>query len=257
MRDLRRVHDTWDEWGHVDPLYGVLSRPSARGGHWDEAEFYASGRAHMDDLVAELNERCLLPVRRRALDFGCGVGRLTQALAPHFDEVHGVDISESMIERARAAADPDAGVVFHANVRADLSSFDDGTFDLAVSFLVLQHMPSELALSYVREMVRILAPGGIAVIQAPERYLRPTRLADSRWLPPRVRNRCVRLKAALLRRPYMEMHVLRCQHVIDSVVAAGGEVLEAAPDWSGGEFCLSMRYVVRKMSELAEPSTAR
>ena len=41
--------------------------------------------------------------RRSALDFGCGIGRLSQALAEHFDQVYGVDISPKMIELARAA----------------------------------------------------------------------------------------------------------------------------------------------------------
>lgn len=50
------------------------------------------------EYVRSLNIDC---PRKHALDFGCGVGRLTQALAAHFDEVTGVDISPSMIKLAK------------------------------------------------------------------------------------------------------------------------------------------------------------
>jgi SAM-dependent methyltransferase len=190
------------------------------------------------------------------LDFGCGVGRLTLALAAHFDDVHGVDISAAMIERARAMAD---GVgnppTYHHNRHPDLRDLDDDTFALVVTFIVLQHMPARDAMAYVREFVRILRPGGIAVFQMPEAHLRPTRLLDSRWLPPRTRNAAVRMKGRLLRRPYMEMHMVKRRRVVATVEDARGEVVEAAPDAIGGDFCRSIRYVIRKPKHPADNGT--
>ena len=50
----------------------------------------------------------------------------------------------------------------------------------------------------------------------------------------------------MLRRPVMEMHMLAPEAVTAAVADAGGEMLEAADDWTGGEFCRSVRYIVRR-----------
>jgi SAM-dependent methyltransferase len=255
MAGLRRVRRTWERWGRTDPLYGVLSTPETRHGGWDHEPFFASGREHIDLLVTELTERGLLVTGGRALDFGCGVGRLTQALTAHFDDVHGVDISEAMVAEARALATADRRPTFHHNPQGDLALFADGTFDLVVTFLVLQHMPADDALGYVAEFVRVLSPHGIAVFQAPEAHLPPTRLLDGRRLSPRWRNRVVRARASLLRRPYMEMHMVSPDQVRATVAAAGGEVVEAEPDWSGGDFCRSIRYLVRRADDRGAGAT--
>jgi ubiquinone/menaquinone biosynthesis C-methylase UbiE len=76
----------------------------------------------------------------RALDFGCGVGRLAQALLPRFERVDGVDIAPSMLElAARYNKDP-ARCVFHLNERADLALFPDRSFTFIYTSLVLQHV---------------------------------------------------------------------------------------------------------------------
>src|SRR5260370_38629454 len=98
LEDLRR---DWVTLGQEVPLWAVLVEDGKRGGQWDVEEFFATGRADVSDTVASLT-RLGLPTRwDRALDFGCGVGRLTHALAAHADEVIGVDLSESMLEQAQ------------------------------------------------------------------------------------------------------------------------------------------------------------
>jgi SAM-dependent methyltransferase len=103
----------------------------------------------------------------KALDFGCGVGRITRALSSFFEEVHGVDIAPSMVEQARRLAGPDSGCTFYVNDSQDLGLFETGAFDFVFSVLVLQHMEPVYSMRYVRELVRVLSTGGILCFQLP------------------------------------------------------------------------------------------
>lgn len=141
-------------------MFNILSTP----GGWDEAEFFATGEREIAHVLGRLDELGIERPTGRALDFGCGVGRLTLALADRFDHVDGVDISPEMI----ALAEGHPGCEFHVNDEPDLALFADDTFDFVYSFIALQHMARELAEGYVREFVRVLKPGGVAVFQVPE-----------------------------------------------------------------------------------------
>jgi SAM-dependent methyltransferase len=111
-------------------------------------------------------ERLGLPgARRRALDFGCGVGRVTQGLARHFERCDGVDVAASMLERARALNALGERCVFTQNAAPDLALYPDESFDLVYSGYVLQHLPPESARRYLGELVRVLAKGGLLFVQ--------------------------------------------------------------------------------------------
>jgi SAM-dependent methyltransferase len=175
---LDRVRSTWESLGRTDPMWAVISDPQKRGNLWDAEEFYANGELEIDALMRALDERSLSVSRQRCLDFGCGVGRLTQALAGHFDLVDGVDIAQSMIERARRRNKHGDSCQYHVNVRDDLRLFGDGAFDLVYSNIVLQHMEPDIAVRYIAEFMRVLKPGGLAVFQVPSRHVAPPRLED-------------------------------------------------------------------------------
>jgi ubiquinone/menaquinone biosynthesis C-methylase UbiE len=102
----------------------------------------------------------------RALDFGCGAGRLTQALATRFDRVDGVDVATSMVDLARRHNTHPDRVAFHLNERPDLRALEDGSYDFILSIVVFQHMSNDLKAGYLREFVRVLAPGGVAVVRS-------------------------------------------------------------------------------------------
>ena len=110
--------------------------------------------------------------RQRALDFGCGVRRLTRALAAHF--ATGVDLAPSMMAQAQAL-DLEHRCEFVLNARADLSMFPDNTFDFIYSNIVLQHMRPEYSTAYIREFCRALAPGAVAVFQLPSKHKPPAK----------------------------------------------------------------------------------
>jgi glycosyltransferase involved in cell wall biosynthesis/ubiquinone/menaquinone biosynthesis C-methylase UbiE len=165
----RQIQRSWDQFGKDDPFWAVLTHPDKKGGRWTEADFFETGRR---DIQAALERITLLGIPLhygKALDFGCGPGRLTQALARHFREVHGVDIAPSMIARAERLNQQGARCRYHLNEAPDLRLFDADTFDLVYSWLVLQHMPKQLALGYIAEFARVTKPGGVIVFQVPDR----------------------------------------------------------------------------------------
>ncbi len=155
-------------WDTVDPLWAILAYPDRLGNRWSAEEFFATGEDQVGEYFAALEELDLAPRRReRALDFGCGAGRLTQALAHRFDRVDGVDVATSMVDLARHYnADPER-VFFHLNERADLGAFAEGSYDFILSIVVFQHMSNDLKTGYLREFVRVLAPGGVALFTVP------------------------------------------------------------------------------------------
>src|ERR1700675_2485116 len=90
---LATLQRSWDSLGAIDPMWTVLSDPTKLGHGWDESAFFATGVDEINELVARLRHHGMTATGERALDFGCGVGRLTQALAAHFAQVTGVDIA--------------------------------------------------------------------------------------------------------------------------------------------------------------------
>ncbi len=169
--ELRRLQQHWDAFGEQDPLWAVLTAPGKRGGGWEVDEFFATGRQDVEHALGALAERGIAIERGRALDFGCGVGRLTRALAAEFASSDGVDVAASMVERARYLNQDGDRVRFHHNGAPDLRLFGDGSFDFILSLIVLQHMRPELMRGYLREFVRLLRPSGVAFFSIPEWYL--------------------------------------------------------------------------------------
>lgn len=184
---LWQVQRHWDELAKADPLWAVLTEADRHGRKWTAEEFYATGRAEVGADLARIGQLQPALARRRALDFGCGAGRLTQALAGYFESVVGVDISPQMIELARRHS-TNPRVSFLQSARPDLQEFDAGSFDLVYSRITLQHVAPRYTRRYLEEFVRILAPGGLAWIQVPSSVPPgdpPERFQFSFW-PPTV-----------------------------------------------------------------------
>lgn len=167
IMSLEQHQRDWEELGELDPLWAVLSENDKRFGKWDVDAFFETGVKEINALTRELSELGL-EGRGRALDFGCGVGRLSRALSAHYGHVTGVDISEPMVRRAREFAAGNSNCEFVVNTTGDLARFESQTFDLIYCRLVLQHIPSlDIIRNYIGEFVRVLAPGGALVFQLP------------------------------------------------------------------------------------------
>lgn len=159
-RDLcERMREDWNRRAREDARYYVAF---GRRGQDDE-EFFASGRDLAEGLARELKRlHGGNPRARRALEIGCGLGRLMVHLARHFGEIHGVDVSDEMVRMAREklAGIPHAHV--HLTGGADLAAFADDSFDFVYSYAVFQHVPSrEIVFAYMKEARRVLKPGGV------------------------------------------------------------------------------------------------
>jgi len=171
--EIEQLKSTWEAFGRDDPLWAVLTEASRRGGRWDLDEFLATGEREIADALAELERLDAAPVPGRALDFGCGVGRLTQALAERFERCDGVDIAASMIAEARRINRHGERVHYHVNDAPDLGLFASDSFDFVLSFIVLQHMEPRYARRYIADFMRVLKPGGVALFQIPARVKAP------------------------------------------------------------------------------------
>ena len=158
--------DAWTELGRNDPLWAVVTEPSMRGRRWDVAEVLALGEPELDGIMAAAARLGLPACRSTALDYGCGVGRLTVPLARRFDTVTAVDVSGPMAEIASGVTgDLENVQVQVVNPRAPLP-FPGRSFDLVLSMYVLQHLPTAaLALALLDELARLVAPGGLLVVQ--------------------------------------------------------------------------------------------
>jgi SAM-dependent methyltransferase len=167
--DLEELQKHWNRFGQEDPMWAVLTNPDARGNRWDPDQFFHSGVAEVQTVLDWIDEQAARDggklSRHRVLDFGCGVGRLTQALAEHFDQCDGVDIAPSMVAEAEQRNRHGSRCRYYVNDRPDLSLFDTASFDLVYSAHVLQHMETRYSKAFIAEFVRLLRPGGYAMLE--------------------------------------------------------------------------------------------
>ncbi len=181
--------DFWDARAREDALFFVDNRLKydpdrpARDENW----FWAEGERVLDVLL-DRSGADSVPATAVALDLGCGVGRLTRALAGRAATVHGVDVSTEMLDRARASLADLGNVELHHGDGVSIP-LPDASVDLAISFVVFQHIPDpSVTLGYIGELGRVLRPGGWAVFQLSNDP--SVHQADRAGLPrPRLRDR--------------------------------------------------------------------
>lgn len=219
----RRYESDWEALARREPYFAVLTNarylrerddPEAR------AAFFASGEAAIADLLSRIDAA----LKRRitlgtALDFGCGVGRLTLPLARRAGHVTGCDVSPTMLEIAHRNAE-EAGL---QNVRfiptAELEGSPGRRFDFICSLLVFQHIPTGVGYPLFARLLASLAAGGVAAIHLPFHRKGGRLRSIARGL--RARFAIVHRLASIARReplrlPYMQMNpydeeVIRCE----------------------------------------------
>jgi SAM-dependent methyltransferase len=207
VKTLEKLKNDWESLAERDALWAILTDGSKAGGKWDVAEFMATGDAEVETVMSHLAAIGFMPDSKgAALDFGCGVGRLTQPLAKRFASCVGIDISQQMIEKAEAM-NRYTHCRYVANEGGRLP-FDDASFSFLYSNIVLQHVPPQFAMEYLREFVRVLAPGGVLVFGVQDSFA----VRDMSSLSMRIRHTLrlrTRVKAALgMPTADMQMHCL-------------------------------------------------
>lgn len=173
----------WDELARLNARYSISSTPEFESGEASSLEaFWASGREELDRILAILAHEDTS--RLTVVEIGCGIGRMTHALAARFRRVVALDVSPEMITRARALGKELTNVEFVTGSGSDLGAVPDGGADLVLAWFVLQHIPrTRDVLRYVSEAGRVLRPGGTAFL-----HMRTSRGAADharRWLERR------------------------------------------------------------------------
>lgn len=233
---MRHLASSWEHLATQDPLWAILTVDGKSQGRWSIDDFLATGVSDVDRVWERLSEFQLRPGTRRAMDYGCGVGRLTRALAPRFDQVDGIDVSAAMLRKAREIAPLPANVRLIHNTRPDLRVLGVQQYTFILSLISLQHVPEKIALRYIAGMCERLAPGGIA-------YLQMFTFLDATVAPAAAKlardesalNRTYRaLRAPFVRKPpRMDSHYCRLSLCLGLIERNRLRLVAVLPDSSG------------------------
>lgn len=166
--DANIAKETWNHLARRNAMYFIASNRS----DWTEDDFFETGRQAASRMLGQVQPRT--GAGTSMCDVGCGVGRLSLAFAPHFEQVVGLDVSPEMIERA-VCFQKEYGITntqFLASNGADLREIPDSSQDFVVSRLVFLHLTSrQLIRSYLLEFSRVLkseAPAFFDLAVVPE-----------------------------------------------------------------------------------------
>jgi SAM-dependent methyltransferase len=168
----------WRELGQTQPYWGVLSQPDFLTENITPERieaFYKTGRDYIAEVADKLERTTGVRPAGRALDFGCGVGRLAEAMADHVGEVIGLDVSPGMLALARG----------RGGKASYVEEIPAGSFDWINSFIVFQHIPPQRGEAILQDLLARLAPGGLVSLQFPiwrDAHLEPPRLTGWRRL---------------------------------------------------------------------------
>lgn len=170
MKEHRRHQAFWEDIGEHDPYYGVLTHDEYRTAQIDadsKAKFYDSGVQHVDRVIGKLRKHWpnASAKLQTAVDFGCGTGRLSLALARHFETVQGFDISAAMLAEAEVQRqEKNLDNIVFQQIEGD-QPFLESTYDYLHSAMVFQHIPPANGMLLLRHLLTHLRKGGMAFIQ--------------------------------------------------------------------------------------------
>ena len=123
-RLIRKLQRDWDGLATHNAFGAILRDPAHIRDPWSTDAFFATGDADVEVILTAAARHDLPRRYGRALDFGCGVGRLSRGLAKCFDEAVGVDISPVMISSARKLNGEIPNCSFEVSADSGLSRFD-------------------------------------------------------------------------------------------------------------------------------------
>jgi SAM-dependent methyltransferase len=220
----------WEKFGSTDPYYGVFSSDRFKTANVDDAakaDFFASGETHIARCLAILRKTFDYVPKGVALDFGCGTGRLTNALAPHFAEVVGVDVSAGMLAEARTES-AKRGLGNIAYVIGSDETWSARRYGFVHSFIVFQHIPVVRGEAILKSMIAALEDGGVGALHLTygdsETPLRSTlRRVAKEFVPLRALANLARGKR--WNEPSMQMNTYSLPRIFQTLGEAGIETV--------------------------------
>jgi SAM-dependent methyltransferase len=242
LRDMwTQTRQAWERLGSERPFHSVLTEPRYLPGTFADAEpeFWRSGESEATVLAGYLADLGLLKLEdTSALEYGCGVGRVTVPLAGHVRTMTAYDLSAPHLALARERA----ALMGRSNVRLVLlenplgAEFD--SCDLFYSRIVLQHNPPPIIGHLLRNLIRALKPGGLGIFQVPTygvgynfrvaEYLRSMKSSDTSL--------------------NMEMHCYPQAELFSLIAQEGARVVQVRDDNATGraDLFVSNTFVIRK-----------
>jgi len=166
---MNKIDKNWEKFGEEDPYYWVTTLDKYRG-HIDKSkiikEFFEEGEIYIHKIIEIINSRLDSKFNPQSvLDFGCGVGRILMPLAKECRIAYGIDISTTMIERAKFHAKEEKvdNVKFFQTI--DELNSQDIKFDFIHSNYVFQHISTKTGIEIFKKLLAYLTHNGVAVIQ--------------------------------------------------------------------------------------------
>jgi trans-aconitate methyltransferase len=240
---IDRLRQDWDALAVDDAMWAVLTDANKKDGQWEADDFFANGEQEMRWLFCELDRLGIEVNQNSALDFGCGVGRITQALASRFQHVIGLDISQEMIRQANRFNRFPERCHYKLNEADHLDALVETRFDLIYSTITLQHMPWSLAKSYLRAFADRLRPEGLLAFQLPSGRAVPLP-AWKRMTPKPIKSVWHRVAKKEIAAK-MQMHTTPKHQVIAMLENLGLALVDTIPNRAAGVDYESFFYIAQ------------
>jgi 2-polyprenyl-3-methyl-5-hydroxy-6-metoxy-1,4-benzoquinol methylase len=222
---LLHIQKVWQYLGEVEPYWSVLSSERYKKANIEQTldQFYQSGKSDVDRFFKTLERnKVSYTAYKSCLEFGCGLGRVTRWFSERFESVIGCDISRSHLQGAGKYLSEQAisNVTFYPiNQVEDIKKLPK--VDVVFSVIVLQHNPPPVIELILRQLIKVLNPGGVAYIQLPT-YLEGYHFSLKEYLAIEGGQREI------------EMHYLPQWKVFEIIQQEGGKILEVSEDaWTG------------------------
>jgi ubiquinone/menaquinone biosynthesis C-methylase UbiE len=241
MSYLDNLKNNWEKFAYKDPLWAILTQKDKKGNKWNEKEFFKSGKVEISYLIKQIEKNGMEVSLEKALDFGCGVGRLTQALSEYFSNVVGIDISERMIALAKNYNSKKNCEFFVSDIKK-LKLIKSDQFSFIYSNITLQHIKPQFVFMYFKEFQRILKNNGVLVFQLPHKFQN----SYFRILRESVFLYNLYLKVKFMGKEKMETYCIRKDKVIDFMKNLSFELILCETDSNAGPKWESYTYYFKK-----------
>jgi len=231
-----KIKAAWEHLGRTRAHHSVLTSesflPEELGNNI--TEFWSSGYQELS-LIEKLLDRHEKSLKKDiiAVEYGCGVGRITAPIAKNVAFLHAYDISAPHLEYAKEHMKEVEveNVTFH-QVTDPLTPLQK--CDFFYSRIVFQHNPPPIIHQLFKNALSSLNPGGVAIIQVPT-FIRGHSFVITEWLG----------NDHLLD---MQMHYLSQAAIFKLIYEMGCSLLEVREDNSCGDpqMYLSNTFVITK-----------